>query len=170
MKIQKEQRSKSKVLIRKGTIDNAMAKRKMAKNLLDKNKGKLLFENLKKQVSIIFCCPFLCLHVTNMYLFNLCLTYNICVVMCSIVFCILTVWKSKEYHELLRSYVNKNIDLIKNNYEKPSNHSQTIHRKLHITQHKLRCSGKERVIRSWCTTGTFRVIFRHDRIFTKFTF
>jgi hypothetical protein len=25
-----------------------MAKRKMAKNLLDKNKGKLLFENLKK--------------------------------------------------------------------------------------------------------------------------
>jgi hypothetical protein len=34
-----------------------MAKRKMAKNLLDKNKGKLLFENLKKQVSIIFCCP-----------------------------------------------------------------------------------------------------------------
>jgi hypothetical protein len=71
---QKEQRSKSKVLIRKGTIDNAMAKRKMAKNLLDKNKGKLLFENLKKQVSIIFCCPFLCLHVTNMYLFNLCHT------------------------------------------------------------------------------------------------
>jgi hypothetical protein len=42
-----------------------MAKRKMAKNLLDKNKGKLLFENLKKQVSIIFCCPFLCLHVAS---------------------------------------------------------------------------------------------------------
>ena len=90
--------------------------------------------------------------------------------MCSIVLCILTVWKSKEYHELLRSYVNRNIDLIKKNYEKPSNHSQTIHRKLHITQHKLRCSVKERVIRSWRTTGTIRVIVRHDRIFTKFIF
>ena len=86
----KEQRSKSKALIRKRT-DNAMAKRKMGKNILDKNKGKLLFENLKEQVSLIFCCPFVCPHVTNMYLFNLCLTYNICIVMCSIVLCILTV-------------------------------------------------------------------------------
>jgi hypothetical protein len=48
LKIQKEQRGKSQALIRKKTIDNAMAKRKMAKNLLDKNKGKLLFEKPKK--------------------------------------------------------------------------------------------------------------------------
>ena len=142
----------------------------MAKRYLDKNKGKLLFENLKKQVSIIFCCPFLCLHVTNMYLFNLCLTYNICIGMCSIALCILTVWKRKEYHELLRSYVNRNIYLIKKNYEKPRNHSQTTHRKLHITQHELMCSGREMVICSWCTTGTLRVIVTHDRIFTTFTF
>jgi hypothetical protein len=73
----------------------------------------------------------------NMYLFNLCLTYNICIGMCSIALCILTVWKRKEYHELLRSYVNRNIHLIKKNYEKPRNHSQTIHRKLHITQHEV---------------------------------
>jgi hypothetical protein len=89
--------------------------------------------------------PFLCLHVTNMYLFNLCLTYNICIGMCSIALCILTVWKRKEYHELLRSYVNRNIYLIKKNYEKPRNHSQTTHRKLHITQHELMCSGREMV-------------------------
>jgi hypothetical protein len=31
-------------------------KKKMAKRYLDKNKGKLLFENLKKQVSIIVKC------------------------------------------------------------------------------------------------------------------
>ena len=142
----------------------------MAKRYLDKNKGKLLFENLKKQVSIIFCCPFLCLHVTNMYLFNLCLTHNICIGMCSIALCILTVWKRKEYHELLRSYVNRNIYLIKKNYEKPRNHSQTTHRKLHITQHELMCSGREMVICSWCTTGTLRVIVTHDRIFTTFPF
>ena len=71
--------------------------------LLNRNIEKLLFEFLQTNLIINFCYPFLCWHLTNVFLIDLfllnsffCLKTNILtiyIVMCSIVLCVLNVCK-----------------------------------------------------------------------------
>ena len=83
--------------------------------LLNRNIEKLLFESLQTNLIINFCYPFLCWHVTNVFLIDLfllnsffCLKTNILtiyiyiyiymyIVMCSIVLYVLNVCKPQEY-------------------------------------------------------------------------
>ena len=107
---------------------------------------KIIIWKSTNQVSIIFCYSFFCSHVTNIYLFVFCLTffclyiYSICIVMCSIVLCVLNVCKPQEYPGFLRSYANRKIELIKKKNEKknPFFFLQKLTTVLLPTRHSIR--------------------------------